>query len=98
MTKGDDVVAITTETSVHAADAADAEGYMVQAVNEFGGLSAKGVALPESGVIDTVADGGTVIGIYDLQGRAIASPVRGINIVRTLNADGTVSASKMLVK
>lgn len=98
VTKGDDVVAITTETSVHAAYAADAEGYMVQAVNEFGGLSPKGEALPESGVIDTVADGGAVIGIYDLQGRALASPLRGINIVRTLNADGTVSASKMLVK
>ena len=45
-----------------------------------------------------MVDGGTVTGVYDLQGRALAAPVRGINIVRTLNADGSVTATKILVK
>lgn len=98
VTRGDEVVAVTTETTYAAQPANGEVPYMVQAVNEFGGLSAKGEARPESSVIETVVDGGTVTGVYDLQGRALAAPVRGINIVRTLNADGSVTATKILVK
>ncbi len=98
VTRGDEVVAVTTETTFAAQPANGEVPYMVQAVNEFGGLSAKGEARPESSVIETVVDGGTVTGVYDLQGRALAAPVRGINIVRTLNADGSVTATKILVK
>ncbi|MCM1521937.1 MAG: pectinesterase family protein [Muribaculaceae bacterium] len=100
VTKGDEVVEITTEPKVAGTfTEADYPNYYVQAVNEFGGLSEKGKTLDYiSGINDVVASEGeeTVIGIYDLNGRSLPAPVKGINIVRVLMSDGTVSARKII--
>lgn len=96
VTKGDDILGITTETSQ--AITTDWKGVAVQAVNEFGGLSAKGAASEGSSIVDVEAAGEpTVIGIYDLQGRALKAPVKGVNIIRLMNADGTVTARKVIM-
>lgn len=102
VTKGDEVIGFTTETSmsVGVSRAADnGESYSVQAVNEFGGLSPKATADDSTtgiGEIPTDSAEGTVIGIYDLQGRRLGAPAKGINIVRRLLPDRSVKVDKIV--
>ncbi|MCH5326505.1 MAG: Ig-like domain-containing protein, partial [Duncaniella sp.] len=101
VTKGDEVVGFTTEPKMELTltRGADDSVYSVQAVNEFGGLSAKGSTDKSSGVGAVVAETETeVIGIYDLQGRALHSPVKGLNIIMKRTADGKIFAEKVLIR
>ena len=94
VTYNDEVVEITTDNAV-ATDATTPEGYYVQAVNEYGGLSAK--ASVDDGSVSEVkiAEGSMSIeGIYDINGVRLAAPAKGVNIIRL--TDG--SARKMIVK
>ncbi|MCM1162966.1 MAG: pectinesterase family protein [Muribaculaceae bacterium] len=72
--------------------------YFVQAVNEYGGLSEKGQTLDYETGIDNILTTGeeTIVGIYDLNGRALSALRSGINIVRVVNADGSVSVRKIV--
>ena len=100
VTHNDDVVSITTEPSVDV-DAEKPAGYFVQAVNEFGGLSEKAAvkAAGESGIISTVAEGNfTVEGIYNLNGIRLASPVKGVNIIRLRDEAGNVKVEKIIIR
>ena len=55
----------------------------VQAVNEYGGLSAKGYAKTDTGIEDTCTNGDvSSIRIYDLQGHRLQTLSKGVNIVR----------------
>ncbi len=108
VTRGDEVVGFTTDLNMTVTPsssngaqsaAADFADYRVQAVNEFGGLSERATVKDTSSIIDTLTDlEGKVIGIYDLQGRALAAPAKGVNIVRILGADGTVTVTKTVVR
>lgn len=99
VTKGDEVVGFTIETSMilDSSRAAD-EVYCVQAVNEFGGLSAKGLSNSESLIENVTADDAEIIGIYDLQGRSLSAPVKGINIIMKRTSDGRTFAEKRMLR
>lgn len=93
---GDKVAGFTTETTYQGSDNGK---WTVQAVNEFGGLSAKAAASPESAITAPETSGeGIITGIYDLQGRPLQTPARGINILRMQMPDGTVKVSKVVVR
>ncbi len=96
VTCGDEVVAITTET-VFAPTSPTGERYAVQAVNEFGGLSAKAFAAENSGVGEIVADE-TIVRCYDLCGNLLAAPRHGVNIVVTTDAAGNTTAKKVMLR
>lgn len=97
LTSGDDVVAITTDTEYSVMGGESWENIRVRAVNEFGGLSEAGVSGGSSAITDmTAPTEAKVIGIYDLQGRALPALGKGVNIVRTHNADGSVSTAKVI--
>ena len=85
VTSGDDVVAITTETSC---EAQDGQPYRVQAVNEFGGLSAYGMDSETVKVTDFIGATSAPEAIYSLDGKRLSASAKGISIVRS--ADGTV--------
>lgn len=98
VTDGDKVVAFTTETSILPAARADVSGYKVQAVNEYGGLS-QAASVATTGIADLEADEAqTVVEVvyYDIQGRRIAAPVTGVNIVSVRYADGSVKVEKLV--
>ncbi len=58
----------------------------VQAVNEYGGLSAKGYAKTDTGIEDTCTTGDvSSIRIYDLQGHRLQTLSKGVNIIRQGN-------------
>lgn len=58
----------------------------VQAVNEYGGLSAKGFAKSTAGMDDVNTHGeGSPIKIYDLEGRRQQTLSKGVNIIRQRN-------------
>ena len=102
ITRGDLVVDIIKENtySLTALPASDSP-YCVQAVNEFGGLSAKGIANdnPATGIDNiTAADENVSVEIYDVQGIRHASLINGINIVRKTDANGNVTVEKVVVK
>ncbi|MDE6684248.1 MAG: Ig-like domain-containing protein, partial [Duncaniella sp.] len=102
ITRGDLVVDIIKENtySLTAIPASDSP-YCVQAVNEFGGLSAKGIANdnPATGIDNITADDENVsVEIYDVQGIRHASLINGINIVRKTDANGNVTVEKVVVK
>lgn len=100
VTKGDEVIGFTTEPSIEVPLSRADEGvYAVQAVNEFGGLSAKGYSTISS-ALDIISDGveAEIIGIYDIQGRSLPAAVKGVNIIMMRSADGSVSAEKILVR
>jgi hypothetical protein len=80
------VVGFTTETSYPEMDGR----CQVQAVNEYGGLSAFGEPNAETGIL-TVPGGSSPFPVarYGLSGRPVASSHRGLQLVR--HADGTVS-------
>ncbi len=109
VTKNDEFIGFTTDTQMNfnvsrsgdETDSDEAPVYAVQAVNEFGGLSPKGLsAQSPSSVINSVATEGegVVIGIYDLQGRSLPSPTKGINIVKTRMDDGNIKVKKIIVR
>ncbi|MDE6485443.1 MAG: Ig-like domain-containing protein [Duncaniella sp.] len=100
VTHNDNVVSITTEPSVDV-DADKPEGYFVQAVNEFGGLSEKSAvkAAGESGIISTAAEGNFAVeGIYNLNGIRLSAPVKGVNIIRLRDEAGNVKVEKIIIK
>lgn len=86
VTRGDEVMGFTTETSFVAADAGDS--YRVQAVNEFGGLSQPGVAGGTSKIVGSIGTRPMAIATYSLDGKCCTNQQKGVNIVR--HADGTV--------
>ena len=98
ITNGDEVVGFTTETTFtpeapHAARSAAeaASTYRVQAVNEFGGMSTKGQAGGAAVAIDEIAPAAslsTADAWYTIDGKRLAQPQRGVNLVR--QADGSV--------
>ena len=104
ITKGDEVIGFTTETSMSvdpAVSRANESGYSIQAVNEFGGLSPKAAVINGSvtGISEIEADAngqGEIIEIYDLQGRRLNAPARGLNIVRRLCSDGSIKVEKLI--
>lgn len=96
VTDGENVVKITTDTAVDGLDAS--KEYFVQAVNENGGLSAK-TSSTKSGLLDAAVEGlWRVEGIYDLQGRRLAAPAPGVNIVRSVDQYGNVRVQKLIEK
>ncbi|MDE6370742.1 MAG: Ig-like domain-containing protein, partial [Duncaniella sp.] len=102
ITRGGKVIDFVKETSytvTPARDGEETEPYKVQAVNEFGGLSAKGIAGDKS-AIDTVDASADIIAIeyFDLSGIRLTEPVKGVNIVRTIYADGHVSVDKHVLR
>ncbi|MDE6126658.1 MAG: Ig-like domain-containing protein [Muribaculaceae bacterium] len=98
VTDGDAVVEITTETAVAVSGTKAANDYAVQAVNEFGGLSAKGRP-GFSGIGEATGDESEIVAVYDLQGRPLSRPARGVNIVcRRHTASGAVSVEKLVVR
>lgn len=101
VTRGDEVVAITTETSVDVNAVVCAKGsaalgandseepYKVQSVNEQGGLSKYGIATNATAVSNLkAADAAIAETIYDTTGRRLSTAVRGVNIV--CGSDGSV--------
>lgn len=70
VSRGDEVIDFTTDLSMAVTAArAGSDVYTVQAVNEFGGLSAKGSTDGQSGISDITADADAeIIGIYDASG------------------------------
>lgn len=97
VTNGDTVVDITTSTSANIDSPANADRYAVQAVNEFGGLSAKGTT-SMSGVEETLADDFEIVAVYDIHGRSLPHPVRGVNIVCKRNSAGQMVVEKLIVR
>jgi len=91
---GDLVVDITTETSYAVSAARAGASYCVQAVNEFGGLSAKAEVKDESSVADIHAGNYEVESYYDIHGRRIGSPVKGVNIFVLRNSAGDIRVEK----
>ena len=69
---------------------------MVQAVNEYGGLSAKALVSVTDGIseLTTRNMGNAITGIYSVDGKRLAKVVPGINIIRY--ADG--ETKKVIVK
>ena len=50
-------------------------------------------------IVDNASDAKVVsVSFYTVGGQAIAEPVQGVNIVRTVLSDGTVKTAKVLVK
>ena len=97
VTKGDEVVDITMETSCAIED--DASAYSVQAVNEYGGLSGKGSTSSSSGIeVIEFSPAAEPVSqtIYTMNGMQVSSFIRGINIVRTIDAEGNMTTSKVM--
>lgn len=90
------VMDITTETS-HAVTSGKPESYAVQAVNEWGGLSAKGRA-GASGVNGVEATGATVVSSewFGIDGRRLGGvQPSGVTVVRETLSDGSVRVVKV---
>ena len=85
VTKNGEVAGFTTQTTFDGYASGDL--WQVQAVNEYGGLSAPGVATVATG-INTLHSEGNGPAFYTLDGRQVSNVQRGLNIVRT--SDGTV--------
>ncbi len=97
VTDGDTVVDITTDTMAELPAGRANGNYAVQAVNEFGGLSAKG--LPGTTGIGAVnAEDCEIVAVYDLQGRPLARPTRGVNIVCKRSRSGETFVEKLILK
>lgn len=98
VSESDRVVDITTETSYTVSAARADASYCVQAVNEFGGLSVKAEVKEESGIADIYADNYEVESYYDIHGRRICRPVKGVNIVVLRNAAGDTRVEKTVYR
>ncbi|MDE6378570.1 MAG: Ig-like domain-containing protein, partial [Duncaniella sp.] len=100
VTRGDEVIGFTTETTLNVnSSRATTAPYTIQAVNEFGGLSAKAeVAEGTSGLesIEAAAES-EIIGVYDIHGYRLQAPVKGVNIVKRLYTDGSVRTEKIVL-
>ena len=87
VTCGEQVVGFTTETE-YDITGTDADSYKVQAVNEFGGLSKYGIPGTPTAIVAPGFSAPTAMeAFYALDGKRLASPQRGITIVRS--TDGT---------
>ncbi len=86
VTCGDEVREITTDTEYPVLSRAAASDWHVQAVNEFGGLSAKGQANSATGLNEVEAATDAPAEAYDIMGRPVTDRTRGFVIERT--ADG----------
>ncbi len=88
ITEGEQVVGFTTATEYAATTNKE---YRVQAVNEFGGLSAYGVATEASAISTTISGanqgGNDSDAFYSVDGMRLDKPTRGITIQRS--SDGT---------
>lgn len=96
ITKNGSVEGFTTATSC---SYTDGDEYLIQAVNEYGGLSKAGKASEGTVGIDGVEAGQavTVTGIYSADGVKLNTYRKGVNIVTGKTADGKV-VSKTIVK
>jgi pectin methylesterase-like acyl-CoA thioesterase len=97
VTCGDEVIDITTACSLEVPTAAG-QSYAVQAVNEYGGLSAKGVASNATsieGIVDRAA-APAVRRIYNLQGLRRSEVGKGVNLILEQDAQGQVTRRKEL--
>ena len=100
VTDGDEVVDITTATSIDidCDDDRTAHDYGVQAVNEFGGLSAK-TSPGLSGISEINAPGTLeIVAIYDIHGRRLTDTVSGVNIVCYADAAGNTCVKKLVMR
>lgn len=88
VTKDGEVATITTETAFAITD--QSSTYQVQAVNENGGLSTKGLATTSDTIRSMESHGtpATPTATYSIDGRRMSQPTRGITIIRM--SDGTV--------
>ena len=87
VTRGQEVVGFTTATEY--ATAEDADSFKVQAVNEFGGLSAYGSTAATLGLATLPASAAAATeAYYTLDGKRLAEPRRGLVIAR--QSDGSV--------
>ena len=88
VTKNGEVAGFTTSTTFSGAE--EGATYHVQAVNENGGLSAKGKATDYSGVIavESAANMASPNGYFTIDGRQVSARQKGLHIVRM--SDGTV--------
>lgn len=97
ITDGDNVVDFTTDTEYRAASR-DVSNLKVQAVNEFGGLSAA-AGVNAAGVGTIGADSEPVRVIYhDIYGRRLERPATGVNIVTTIDAAGNAVTTKRVIR
>lgn len=97
VTCGDEVIDITTACSLEV-PAAAGQSYAVQAVNEYGGLSAKGVASSATsieGIVDQAA-APAVRRVYNLQGLRQSEVGKGVNLILEQDAQGRVTRRKEL--
>ena len=95
---GDNIIEITTSTSISLPDL-NTNNISVQAVNEFGGLSAKGIAEVETSGMESIdLNAYKIIAIYDVYGHSLTEAVPGINIVHYLSAEGTLKVKKVFVR
>jgi hypothetical protein len=105
VTQGDKVLAITTETSFDKGtaakgfitEAAEAD-YMVQAVNEQGGLSKAAKASVSTGISELKTPTAAIasVEVFTLDGKRINTLQKGINIIRQKMADGSVKTLKVI--
>ncbi len=106
VTKGDEVLAITTDleyeivAQAKAMGVADVADYRVQAVNENGGLSTLAAVGEPTAISElTTSDGQAVaVEFYSIDGKRLTAPQKGLNIVRTRYADGSSTSAKVTVK
>lgn len=95
VTKDDDVMAFTTETSYNSGS----EGvYKVQAVNEYGGLSKAAVAIVVPAIIDNVCAGekAKTVSVYSVDGIRKDMMTHGLNIVKYTNDAGKTVVKKVM--
>ncbi len=107
ITKDGNVVAFTTEESYDLSSIegnADAQKWGIRAANEMGGLG-ENVILGEEPNNETslanvmAADKQILcVEIFNLAGQKLSVPARGMNIVRTIYADGSTDSQRMIVK
>ena len=98
--KNGSVVGFTTEPAYTVDDATAT--WSVRAANEMGGLGEATVAVKKGATgITEVEDNAatfTTREVYTLDGRRIAKPSRGVNIIIGTKADGTKVARKVVLK
>lgn len=95
ITKDGEVVGFTTETTFAYVEGSE---YKVQAVNEYGGLSAMSDMEGDSDAVNDLANETelTLEGIYSLDGRRLAAPERGINLMKYRTSDGNAIVKKVV--
>ena len=94
--ENEQVVGFTTDSSF----TTDGQGttYTVRAVNEYGSLSQPATASITTGVNNVLRSNGNDNVVYNMQGIRLNNTVKGVNIVRTTMADGSVITRKVCQK